>query len=107
MSPRLQKLYDALAEFSPKEDRGEITIEVKDLKAVSLRLRDQHGFEQMIDLCGVDYAAYGDRPRENRRFAVVVTKPCWRTPSIPIRARLSSIRRRSPPPGWRGRSSSR
>jgi NADH-quinone oxidoreductase subunit C len=30
------------------------------------------GFEQLIDLCGVDYAAYGDRPREGLRFAAVV-----------------------------------
>ena len=36
------------------------------------KLRDQHGFEQLIDLCGVDYAAYGDKPREANRFAAVV-----------------------------------
>jgi NADH-quinone oxidoreductase subunit C len=40
------------------------------------RLRDVAGFEQMIDLCGVDYSTYGDGistygDREGRRFAIV------------------------------------
>ena len=72
MTPRLQKLFDSLKEFDPVERLGEVTLEVKDLKAAALRLRDEFAFEQMIDLCGVDYAAYGDRPREGSRFAVVV-----------------------------------
>src|SRR6267378_3089526 len=29
------------------------------------------GFEQLIDLCGVDYSSYGERPWEGRRYAVV------------------------------------
>ena len=29
-------------------------------------------FEQLIDLCGIDYASYGDAPHEGRRFAAVV-----------------------------------
>jgi NADH-quinone oxidoreductase subunit C len=29
------------------------------------------GFEQLIDLCGVDYSRYGERPWEGRRYAVV------------------------------------
>lgn len=28
-------------------------------------------FEQLIDLCGVDYSTYGDRPNEGPRYAVV------------------------------------
>ena len=28
-------------------------------------------FEQLVDLCGVDYSAYGNQPWEGRRFAVV------------------------------------
>jgi NADH-quinone oxidoreductase subunit C len=35
------------------------------------KLRDDLGFEQLIDLCGVDYSVYGDRPREGSRFAAV------------------------------------
>lgn len=39
----------------------ELTIEVPsaDWHAMALYLRDQLGFEQLIDLCGVDYSAYG------------------------------------------------
>ena len=75
MTPRLQKLNDALlpAGFTPAERLGEITIEVAaaGYLAAMRKLRDDIGFEQLSDLCGVDYSAYGDRPRENRRFAVV------------------------------------
>ena len=78
MTPRLQKLFDVLGRESllPKERLNEITIEVPaaDYLATCGKLRDhpELGFEQLIDLCGVDYAAYGDRPREGRRFAAVV-----------------------------------
>ena len=77
MTPRLQKLFDALTNlgFAPKEDRGELTVEVdaKDCleKARVLRDHPELRFEQLTDLCGVDYASYGDRPREGRRFAAV------------------------------------
>jgi NADH-quinone oxidoreductase subunit C len=39
----------------------ELTIEVAshDWHAMALYLRDHLGFEQLIDLCGVDYSAYG------------------------------------------------
>ena len=76
MTPRLQKLHDALVQagFRPTERLGELTIEVPaaEYLAAATKLRDQLGFEQMTDLCGVDYAAYGDRPREGNRFAAVV-----------------------------------
>ena len=78
MTPRLQRLNDALvkAGFAPREDRNELTVEVdsKDYLAKAKLLRDDASlrFEQLTDLCGVDYASYGDRPREGRRFAVVV-----------------------------------
>jgi NADH-quinone oxidoreductase subunit C len=74
MTPRLQKLFDSIKDLNPVERLGELTVEVKtsDYKALAQRLRDECGFEQLIDLCGVDYASYGDRPREGPRFAVVV-----------------------------------
>jgi NADH-quinone oxidoreductase subunit C len=75
MKPRVQKLHDALVQagFRPTERLGEITIEVAaaDYLGAAGKLRDM-GFEQLIDLCGVDYAAYGDRPRAGPRFAAVV-----------------------------------
>jgi len=74
MTPRLQGLFDSIKDLDPVERLGEITVEVNasGYRLACERLRDKEGFEQMIDLCGVDYAAYGDRPREGRRFAVVV-----------------------------------
>jgi NADH-quinone oxidoreductase subunit C len=78
MTPKLQRLNDALvkAGFVPKEDRGELTVEVdsKEYFSKAKILRDEAGlrFEQLIDLCGVDYASYGERPRKGPRFAVVV-----------------------------------
>jgi len=76
MTPRLQKLHDLLIRegLAPKEDRGELTLEVEaaHYKSIAAKLRDQAGFEQLIDLCGVDYGAYADKPREGPRFAAVV-----------------------------------
>ena len=76
MTPRLQKLHDALVQagLPPRERLNELTLEVPaaDYLAITKRLRDEFAFEEMIDLCGVDYAAYGDRPREGPRFAAVV-----------------------------------
>ncbi len=56
--------------------RGEVTAVVAagDYLEAMRTLRDAPAcrFEQLIDLCGVDYSTYGDRPREGARFAVVV-----------------------------------
>ena len=43
------------------EPRGEVTLEVSasDWLATALALRDEFGFEQAVDLCGVDYLGYG------------------------------------------------
>ncbi|MDP2143035.1 MAG: NADH-quinone oxidoreductase subunit C [Gallionella sp.] len=55
------------------EKLGELTVVVKasDMIDVLTRLRDDAGFEQMVDLCGVDYSTYGDETWEGLRFAVV------------------------------------
>lgn len=39
----------------------ELTIEIATIQVIRLmtRLRDEFGFEQLMDLCGVDYAKYG------------------------------------------------
>ena len=58
-----------------KRERGEITITVSaaDYLAVATQLRDDKtlGFEQLIDLCGVDYSTYKDMPWDGPRFCVV------------------------------------
>ncbi len=54
---------------------GEVTIEVDstDYLAVMQTLRDEPelSFEELIDLCGVDYSAYGNVERAGQRFAAV------------------------------------
>jgi NADH-quinone oxidoreductase subunit C len=74
MTTRLQQLADDLKDLNPVERLGELTLEVdaSSYRSTCERLKDRHGFEQLIDLCGMDYASYGDRPREGRRFAAVV-----------------------------------
>lgn len=60
---------------SVQERLEELTVVVKasDLLSVLATLRDAEGacFEQMIDLCGVDYLDYGDGAWAGKRFAAV------------------------------------
>jgi NADH-quinone oxidoreductase subunit C len=55
---------------------GEITIQVKAADYLeSMRTLRDHAelqFEEMIDLCGVDYSTYGDGLHDGPRFAVVL-----------------------------------
>ena len=54
---------------------GEVTIVVKAANYLSvmrvLRDHSELRFEELIDLCGVDYSAYGDGAYDGPRFAVV------------------------------------
>ena len=76
MTPRLQRLFDAIKDLNPVERLGEITLEVPaaEYRKTCERLRDHPDlrFEQCMDLTGVDYAAYADKPREGPRFAAVL-----------------------------------
>ena len=79
MTPRLQRLSDTIEKvlgLKPVERTGELTLEVKaaDYLSVAQTLRDHADlrFDELIDLCGVDYSTYGDRPRERERFAAVL-----------------------------------
>ena len=60
---------------SVEERLGELTVVVKAAGMLDTltRLRDtaELRFEQMIDLCGVDYSTYGDSEWQGKRFAVV------------------------------------
>ena len=67
-------LGDALVEAT--ERLGELTLVVKP-QAYASAMRSLRGhpdcrFEQLIDLCGMDYSDYGDGAWEGARFAVVV-----------------------------------
>lgn len=56
-------------------DRGELTLTVSaaDYIAVATTLRDHASlkFEQLIDLCGVDYSSFKDQAWDGARFCVV------------------------------------
>jgi NADH-quinone oxidoreductase subunit C len=57
-------------------DRGEITVTVKaeDYLGAARTLRDHSElrFEQMVDLCGVDYSGYRNEPWDGLRYCVVL-----------------------------------
>lgn len=82
MSTQLDNLKNALQLVlgekihSLTEELGEITLVIKssDYLSAMQDLRDHSStrFEQLIDLCGVDYSGYGDGAWNGARFAVVV-----------------------------------
>jgi NADH-quinone oxidoreductase subunit C len=76
LAARIQeKLADSLTEM--KQAYGELTIVVPSEKILETctRLRDEFAFDQLMDLCGVDYLAYRQEARgegwTGPRFAVV------------------------------------
>jgi NADH-quinone oxidoreductase subunit C len=81
MSASLDTLQAALeATFGDKlvrlvRERGEITATVRaaDYAAVARSLRDEPAlrFEQLIDLCGLDYSSWKNAPWEGLRYCVV------------------------------------
>ncbi len=81
MAADLTLLHDRLAEVladklvSVQDLLQELTIVVSaaDVVSVMTTLRDTQGlrFEQMMDLCGLDYLDYGDGAWTGKRFAVV------------------------------------
>jgi NADH-quinone oxidoreductase subunit C len=89
MAAKLEQLKNTLNSslggkiVSLGEALGELTliVEAKDYAATALWLRDDPAlrFEELIDLCGVDYSGFGEvssgfgeRKWEGRRFAVVL-----------------------------------
>jgi len=81
MSQKLDTLQAALESVlgdkihSLVRDRGELTLTVKASQYLSAMqaLRDEAGlkFEQLLDLCGMDYSAWQERPQDGSRYAVV------------------------------------
>lgn len=112
MATDLNILYANLNEaFSGKvvslEERlGELTLVVKssDMSAVFTRLRDDADlrFEELIDVCGVDYSAFGselsedgkylpDAPREGARFSSDVTHESGLVSTETRKARFAAV----------------
>jgi len=81
MSAKLETLSENLQKYfgdkikSLKLALGEVTIEVgaDDYLGVMTALRNESDFrfEELIDLCGVDYSTYGDGAWVGKRYAVV------------------------------------
>jgi NADH-quinone oxidoreductase subunit C len=81
MTPKLEKLQAAIhtlmkaRQFELTENVGELTLVVDhgDYLAVMTELRDSlyTHFDELIDLCGVDYSTYGEGTWTGRRFAAV------------------------------------
>jgi len=81
MTQRLDKLQAALEAAlgekvkTFKRELGEITLTVtaEDYLAVAKTLRDDASlkFEQLIDLCGIDYSSWKDRPWDSPRYCAV------------------------------------
>ena len=81
MTQKLNSLRQALDTrfgatlLNVQQNLGELTLVVsaQEYAAVMATLRDDPSlkFEQLIDLCGVDYSQYKNRPWEGQRFAVV------------------------------------
>ena len=81
MAAKLGRLKDALDSslagkiVSLAESLGELTlvVEARDYAATARSLRDDPAlrFEELIDLCGVDYSGFGEGRWKGRRFAVV------------------------------------
>lgn len=74
LAEALTQRFDLTAEHCAV-DRGEATIEIAadKFKDAALALRDEEPFhfEELIDLCVVDYAEFGELPWTKPRFAVV------------------------------------
>ena len=74
ISARLDTLLEGI-EFSIQEQVGELTLVIPraDMLAVFKQLRDDYDlrFEQLIDVCGVDFQTYGEGGWTGKRFAAV------------------------------------
>ena len=78
---RPEKLKDNIAaalgakvrQISVALDEVTVVVAAADYLGAMRLLRDSEGcrFEQLIDLCGVDYSAYGDAVHEGARYCVV------------------------------------
>jgi len=66
LGKKISRIHEALGELT-------LVVRSEDYQEVATTLRDDPalGFEQLMDLCGVDYSEYGNATWEGPRFAVV------------------------------------
>ncbi len=67
-------LGDKIKKISTALDEVTIEVAASNWVATCLALRDgaTTRFDTMVDLCGVDYSAYGEAGKESQKYAVVV-----------------------------------
>lgn len=61
-----QQLSDVILDCEWSHEEITIHIPAESILVVSKQLRDQFGFEQLIDVCGVDYSEYGGTAWETK-----------------------------------------
>lgn len=54
-----QQLPDLILDIESQHDEMTIQVSAENIVNVCTKLRDELGFEQLIDICGVDYSEYG------------------------------------------------
>jgi len=62
-----QNFSDVILDCESRFDELTIHIPADSIVSVCKRLRDQFGFEQLVDLCGVDYSEYGGSTWETKQ----------------------------------------
>lgn len=69
----LQKSFGVFSQIESKLNEVTLTVPSENYLEVAYQLRDnpQFGFEQLIDLCGVDYLEFNDGTWSGLRFATV------------------------------------
>ncbi len=63
---QLSEAFGSTGRLLPTEDQPTLELPVEQWLEASRVLRDEFGFEQLIDLCGIDYLSYGQDEWETR-----------------------------------------
>jgi NADH-quinone oxidoreductase subunit C len=73
LQQHLEKSFGSVAKIEARINELTLTISAEHYLATAKQLRDDKNFafEQLVDLCGVDYQAYGDSVWQGLRFGVV------------------------------------
>ena len=73
LQQHLEKSFGSVAKIKARINELTLTISAEHYLATAKQLRDDKNFafEQLVDLCGVDYQAYGDSVWQGLRFGVV------------------------------------
>ena len=69
----LEKAFGSIGKIEARLNELTLTVPADQYLTIADKLRSDStfAFEQLIDLCGVDYQSYGDTVRTDLRFAVV------------------------------------